>query len=261
MTYASYNTIGKGYDTTRRADPYLTQRIHALLGLPAGSEVLDIGCGTGNYTAALQARGLRLAAIDPSERMLTEAREKSDAIAWWQGTVEALPFEDGSFAGAIATLTTHHWADMVQGFREAYRVLCPGAPIVILTSTPEQMQHYWLCHYFPAIMERSCAVMPGASTTDRALIAAGFSMTEHEPYSVRPDLQDLFLYSAKDDPARYLDPGFRNGISTFSALSDEGELGTGLEQLERDIANGTWQAIRQRAEHESGDYLFVKAVR
>ncbi|MBK7381966.1 MAG: hypothetical protein IPI81_01325 [Flavobacteriales bacterium] len=58
----------------------------------------------------------------------------------------------------------------------------------------------------------------------------------------------------------YLDPEFRSGISTFAALSDERELQSGLERLERGIASGEWQTIRQAAEHDGGDYLFVKAV-
>ncbi|MCC6939321.1 MAG: methyltransferase domain-containing protein [Flavobacteriales bacterium] len=260
MGYTSYDTIGKGYDHTRRADPFLTGRIHALLELPEGAHVLDIGCGTGNYTIALHAQGLRLTGVDPADRMLAEARAKAEGIGWVHGKAEALPFHDAYFDGAVATLTTHHWADMTQGLREAHRVLKPGAPIIILTSTPEQMRRYWLCHYFPSIMARSCTVMPDARTTDAALTTAGFTDIAHEPYSVRPDLQDLFLYSAKDDPARYLDPEFRSGISTFAALSDERELQSGLERLERGIASGEWQTIRQAAEHDGGDYLFVKAV-
>jgi ubiquinone/menaquinone biosynthesis C-methylase UbiE len=261
MPYTDYNTIGTGYDTTRRADPYLTERLLHLLGRPKGAAVLDIGCGTGNYTIALQAKGHVLTGVDPSERMLVVARDKSDTIHWIAGRVEALPFDDASFDGAIATLTTHHWSDMEQGFREVRRVLRPGAVLVLLTSTPEQMQRYWLCHYFPGIMERSCVVMPTFEATASALRAAGFREMIREPYDIRPDLQDLFLYSAKQDPARYLDAGFRNGISTFAALSDDTELTTGLEHLAADIATGAWERVRARYAHDRGDYLFIKAVR
>lgn len=259
MTFTNYDTIGTGYDTTRKADPYLTERLAALLALAPGAQVLDVGCGTGNYTTALEQCGSRMTGLDPSERMLEEARGKSSTITWVNGRAEDLPFPNAVFDGAIATLTTHHWDDLTMGFRQMHRVLRMGAPLVILTSTPEQMRGYWLCHYFPGIMERSCAVMPTAEATLAALGTAGFHDIELEPYDVRSDLQDLFLYAAKDDPTRYLDPDFRRGISTFAALADDAALRSGLQQLRADVASGEWSRVRERYAHAVGDYLFVAA--
>ncbi|MCB0790657.1 MAG: class I SAM-dependent methyltransferase [Flavobacteriales bacterium] len=260
MSYTDYDTIGTGYDTTRKADPYLAERLAALLALAPGAQVLDVGCGTGNYTTALEQRGSRMTGLDPSERMLEEARGKSSTITWVNGRSEDLPFPNAVFDGAIATLTTHHWDDLTMGFRQMHRVLRKGAPLVILTSTPEQMRGYWLCHYFPGILERSCAVMPTAEATLAALETAGFHDIELEPYDVRSDLQDLFLYSAKEDPTRYLDEGFRGGISTFAALTGKVELEKGLRRLHADITSGEWSRVRAFYAHEGGDYLFVKAV-
>ena len=69
-----YNTIGTGYNHSRRADPYITGRLLALLQAVPGGGYLDIGCGTGNYTIALAAAGLGFTGVDPSEVMLLEAR-------------------------------------------------------------------------------------------------------------------------------------------------------------------------------------------
>lgn len=253
----SYDSIGKGYDTTRKADPYIAQLLHDGLDLPVGLEVLDVGCGTGNYTIALSERGLRLTGIDPSERMLDEARKKAGSVQWAQGVAEKLPFADRSFDGAIATLTTHHWSDMEAGFREIRRVLRPEAPLVIFTSTPEQMRNYWLWHYFPTMMERSAAVMPGKAHTIDALHDAGFSLVTTDPYWVKDDLQDLFLYSAKHTPAHYLDPVYRQGISSFTTLGDDQEIRAGLLRLEEDIASGNWHAVSNSFIDTSGDYLFI----
>lgn len=261
MTYTSYNTIGTNYDHTRNADPYLALRFFQLLGLRPGAQVLDVGCGTGNYTVELEAQGLTMTGLDPSTTMLESAGSKSKSIRWELGVAEQLPFPDATFEGALASLTTHHWNDLEMGFRELHRVLRPGSRLVLFTSTPEQMEYYWLAHYFPGMMARSCSVMPTALATANALMGAGFSSVEQEPYSVRPDLQDLFLYSAKEEPSKYLDPAFRNGISSFAALVDDQEVKDGLAQLERDIVNGAWSEVRNKYQHDMGDYLFVVARR
>ncbi len=259
MAYTSYNTIGTEYDTTRKADPYLSERLFTLLGLPRSGHVLDVGCGTGNYTLELARTGLQLTGMDPSRTMLDQAMKKSAKVTWCIGTAENIPFADGTFKGAIGTLTTHHWSELEKGFREIHRVLRSGSKLVLFTSTPEQMRGYWLCHYFPRTMERSCAFMPTLEATLEGLQNAGFRHIVQESYVIRADHQDHFLYSAKDEPERYLDAEFRKGISTFSALSDPEELANGLARLEHDIASGEWMNVRANYTHDRGDYLFIAA--
>ena len=77
-----YDIIGKGYNTTRKADPYLSSRLFHLLSPVKGETYLDIGCGTGNYTIALNEMGVDFIAIDPSEEMLKIARSKNSNIDW-----------------------------------------------------------------------------------------------------------------------------------------------------------------------------------
>ena len=47
----------------------------ALIGDIAGLDALDVGCGAGFYTAAMQERGARVTAIDGSETLLRYAEE------------------------------------------------------------------------------------------------------------------------------------------------------------------------------------------
>ena len=62
--------------------------------------------------------------VDISERMVALARERGvDALV---GTVEALPFADGSFDCAVAAWMLFHVPDLDRGLAELARVLRPG---------------------------------------------------------------------------------------------------------------------------------------
>ena len=256
---AKYDQIGKQYNRTRKAAPYLLERLHHHLDSRAGGHYLDIGCGTGNYTIKLQARGGRFTGVDPSERMLEKARSKSPAIQWLKGVAEAIPLPDASVNGIVGSLTTHHWSDLEQGFKELYRVLEPGGQMVIFTAAPAQMRGYWLNHYFPDMLEKSCQQMPTFDRLSTAITQAGFTALDTEKYFIQPDLQDLFLYSGKHQPDLYLQEAIRQGISSFSALSNQTEVAAGLLRLEADIQSGKITSIINRYENEDGDYLFVTA--
>ena len=119
MSYTTiYDKIGEGYNKTRKADPYITTRLFDLLDPQKDKSYLDIGCGTGNYTIALNELGVNLTGVDPSDKMLEEARSKSNNINWLHGYAETIPFSNQQFDGAIATLTMHHWSHLENSFLE-----------------------------------------------------------------------------------------------------------------------------------------------
>ena len=259
MIPAKYDKIGLGYNTTRQADPYLLKRIYSLLSPVSSGRYLDIGCGTGNYTIPLSERGLNFTGVDPSEVMLNEAKSKSRKVEWISGTVEDIPFADNTFDGAIATLTVHHWNNMEQGFRELYRVLKPAGRLVIFTSSPEQMESYWLNHYFPDVMKLSIEKMPSVQLVVDSLTCAGMKLLDQEIYAVRDDLVDLFLQSGKNRPEIYFDENVRKGISTFASLATAEEMNSGLEKLRYDLDHDLFQDIKMKYESDVGDYLFLVA--
>ncbi|MCB0639010.1 MAG: methyltransferase domain-containing protein, partial [Lewinella sp.] len=94
-----YDRLGHGYNATRRADPYLVQRLCHHLRLAPGQAYLDIGCGTGNYTHALHQAGGRMTGVDPSVAMLDQARARYPELTWRQGAAEAIPLPGASVAG------------------------------------------------------------------------------------------------------------------------------------------------------------------
>ena len=255
-----YDNIGAHYDSTRRADPHLAERLAHHLAVRPGGRYLDIACGTGNYTHALADRGGDWYGVDVSSGMLRRAQDKGGNVGLLLGDAEALPFRDGSFDGAVCTMALHHLPRLEPVFSEIRRLL-RGGRLVMFTSTAEQMAGYWLNEYFPIAMQRSTVQMPSQATILEALAAAGLSVDRQELYDVREDLEDLFLYAGKRRPELYLSAAVRRGISTFSTLAEPAELEAGTTRLERDIASGRISDVADRYENEGGDYMFIVASR
>lgn len=254
---AKYDEIGVGYNLTRKADPYLVERLCQHLQPTENGAYLDLGCGTGNYTIALNQLGLDFVGVDPSQEMLDKAKSKSQSIDWKQGSAEAIPLDNGEVNGATCCLTVHHWHNKEKAFKELYRVLKPGGTLVIFTSDPLQMKGYWLNHYFPKMMQDSIAQMPSKELVVSWMEAAGFTVKTIENYDVRVDLQDMFLYAGKHQPELYLDPQVRSGISSFSSLAYGEEVQVGLTKLTQDIATGKVKGVIKDYENEIGDYLYI----
>ena len=80
---AAFDAVATRYDaiTASDANPVIAAqrlRVHAAFArhFAAGSRLLEIGCGTGEDTLALTARGHTMVACDPAPAMLTEAARK-----------------------------------------------------------------------------------------------------------------------------------------------------------------------------------------
>lgn len=255
---AKYDRIGKTYDSTRKADPYLLSRMMGLLNPIPEEHYLDIGCGSGNYTSELFKSGLQVTGIDPSEEMLMKARQKAPEIKWIQGTAEQLPFPDASFDGVLVSLSIHHWKNLEEGFKEISRVLKSKGRFVLFTSLPEQTANYWLRHFFPKMIEQSAQALPSFSAIKHALDLAQLRIVKEEKYEIQPDLQDKFLYCGKHNPELYFKEEIRAGISSFTALANKDEVAKGLAALRSAIDSGNIAEKRKDIQQGLGDYLFLQ---
>lgn len=261
MEQSLYDLIGVDYNHTRTADSFIVDRLFSLMSPRKNLSSLDVGCGTGNYTVALASRGYSFYGVELSKIMIEQAKRKNSSVFWTQATVEDLPFENEFFSASLATLTIHHWKNLEKGFAEVYRVLKNGSNFVIFTAFPEQMENYWLNYYFPNMMKNSMVVMLSRQKIETALNSAGFSVTNDEKYFIKPDLQDLFLFSGKQRPTLYLNVKVRKGISSFAALSNKEEVENGLQKLTNDLEKGNFAKISQKYESDLGDYSFIVATK
>lgn len=135
-TGARYDGIADWYDTEFQPAPLESetwQTLAGLLGDPAGS-LIDVGCGTGGYAAALAERGWDVTGVDVSEDMLRRAEAKG--VRTVRADAAALPFADASFDAAISIFTHTDLDDFARVVGEVVRVLRPGAPFVYVGVHP-----------------------------------------------------------------------------------------------------------------------------
>jgi len=100
-------------------------------------DVLDAGCGTGNYTLELVSRGHSVVGLDASGEMLSRARAKGEgtpaAVFRAHDLTRPLSFADGRFDAAVTTMVLYAIPEPERLVRELARVTKPGGILVAVT--------------------------------------------------------------------------------------------------------------------------------
>jgi SAM-dependent methyltransferase len=168
----------------------------ALHALPALIDprwtVGDLGCGTGETSAALAPFVARTIAVDRSGEMLQAARWRvrdMPNVDVRRGELETLPIADGELDAAVMLLVLHHVPDPAAVLREAARTLKPGGRFVLCDMLPhdreeykQQMGHVWLGF--------------GDDQLRRLLGGAGFDDTRIIPLPVETEAKGPALFVA-----------------------------------------------------------------
>jgi SAM-dependent methyltransferase len=130
-----FNEIAAEYDRSRPAYPdALIDCACEVGGLGEGDRVLEIGCGTGQLTRSLLARGLRVTALEPGDQLIRLAKEHlKDA-----GDVEFVParLEDMQLPRegyeAVFSASAIHWVDPDLSWRKIAGALAPGGTLALI---------------------------------------------------------------------------------------------------------------------------------
>ena len=141
----------------RVRDELFGDRFH-LSALAAFAErdwvVGDLGCGTGQVSAALAPFVTRVVAVDGSAAMLQAAKKRLqgfDNIDLRRGDLESLPIDDARLDAATLMLVLHHVPEPERALAEVSRALKPRGRVVLVDMQPhdresyrQQMGHVWL---------------------------------------------------------------------------------------------------------------------
>ena len=131
---AMFDDIAPRYELVNRVmtfglDASWRRRAVRSLGLPAGSRILDLACGTGDLSRTASAQGLIPIGADLSFGMLGASHGTGPLV---QADASALPLGDASVDGLICGYALRNFTDLAASLHEMGRVVRPGGRISLL---------------------------------------------------------------------------------------------------------------------------------
>jgi SAM-dependent methyltransferase len=133
-----------GVEYRAAAKPVLERLL--LSRIPAGASVLDIGCGTGQFTAHVRGLGYEVAGIDSSENMLAFARENAPGVSLTLADVRDFTLGRQVDAAYSVYESLNHIPDisgLALAFACIHRHLPAGAPFLFDLNRDEAYIAFW----------------------------------------------------------------------------------------------------------------------
>lgn len=189
----------------------LAEFLHPAISFPAGSRILEAGCGVGAQTVILAAKspGAHITSFDISPESVERTREKVTQAGLSNVAVETadlfdLPYEDESFDHLFICFVLEHLQNPAGALLKLKRVLKRGGGVTVI----EGDHGSYYCHprSREADLTVQCLVEIQARKGGNSLIGrelypllsgAGFESVKVSPYLVyvdssKPDLVDGF---------------------------------------------------------------------
>jgi SAM-dependent methyltransferase len=131
-----FNQFPSEYDQHRPSYPdVLIDHACALAGLRPGVQVLEIGCGTGQLTRSLLARGLRVTAIEPGDQLITRARDQLQGmgdVRFVNARLEDVSLPPARYQ-AVFSASAIHWVDPDVSWRKLAHALVDGGTLGLVS--------------------------------------------------------------------------------------------------------------------------------
>ena len=189
----------------------LVDLLHSDTAYPAGSSVLEVGCGVGAQTVTLAQRspGARFTSVDLSAESIVAAKRKADSagltnVEFRQADIFALPFSTESFDHVFVCFVLEHLSQPVEALAILKSLLSPAGNITVIEGDHGSAYFYPDSPAAHAAIQSQIelqAKVGGNALVGRQLypmmIEAGFGGVRVSPRMVyvdssRPDLVDGF---------------------------------------------------------------------
>ena len=176
-----------------RAELFGAPTDYALLALlDEDWTVGDLGCGTGQLSAAVAPFVRRVIGVDDSNAMLTAARKRvngAENVELRKGELEALPVKDRELNVAVLSLVLHYMVEPQDALAEARRALAPGGRLLIVDMMPHDRDEYR--HTMGHVWQGFSEDQLGAWLRD-----AGFDRVSYRPLPADPQAKGPALFAA-----------------------------------------------------------------
>ncbi|MDH3376112.1 MAG: methyltransferase domain-containing protein [Gammaproteobacteria bacterium] len=221
-----YDHLAADYANHRTVNPEVVRSLISDARLTTESRVLEIGCGTANYTVALHvATQCQCSGIDPSPEMLRRASKDNESISLQPGRAEQLEFPGARFDLVFSVDVIHHVEDRGKALQEAYRVLAPHGRLCTVTDSASIIRNRQpLAAYFPDTIDIELSRYPSVGKLKVLMGATGFVDIGETTVECSYSIEDIQAYRDK----------------AFSSLHyiSERAFRDGIKSMERDLKNG-----------------------
>ena len=130
-----FDEIAAEYDRRRPAYPdELIDQACRVAGIRSGDHVLEVGCGSGQLTRGLVARGLHVTAVEPGTSLIELARQNLEGageVDYVNAQFEDAPLPREQFQ-AVFSASAFHWIDPEVSWQKAADVLVPGGTLALV---------------------------------------------------------------------------------------------------------------------------------
>lgn len=132
----AFNEVADEYDRHRPTYPdALIDQACEVAGIGPGAPVLEIGCGTGQLTRSLLARGLRVTAVEPGDQLLARARRRLQGLGdvrLVNARLEEVSLPHARYQ-AVFFASSIHWVDPDVSWHKAADALVDGGTLALVS--------------------------------------------------------------------------------------------------------------------------------